>query len=322
MSKIKLSIIIPIYNVESYIEDCLDSLLNGTDNMNEIEVILIDDGSVDNSSNICKRYCQKYSFVKLIKQDNKGQAAARNHALSVAKGTWISYVDSDDKVVRSFLRILIDIIDNCTDDAELVMFKYNILKQSKREYSKFNREKLKEISKKEAMFLLTAPKYFGNYLWNKIYKRSLLQKIMLPEGKKYEDIATLYKYVYYSNKVFLYDDVLYFYRQRNGSTVHLIDARIGVDEIEARRNQLSFFKLHNYYEAFNRARYYFILSCIKNIELYSNTDKSFKISLHYLKENDITVKEVGIKNWLKIKIINVNPGLWKKTKKLKHVFNS
>lgn len=320
MSEIKLSIIIPVYNVELYLQKCLDSLVASIYTNKGIEVLLIDDGSTDESYTICKRYENKYSFIKLIKQKNLGQSVARNNAITKAKGMWISFIDSDDIVINNFIPILFNIINN-TDDIDMVMFKYKIFKDniSKDEQRKkqFNIDKLKKIDKNEAMYLLTAPKYWGNYLWNKIYRKEILLGNLLPEGKKYEDIGTLYKYIFTSKQVYIYDDILYFYRQREGSTVHISNENIDRDELEAREKQLVFFKSNYYYNAYERAQYYFVNSCISKIARYPNTNKLYQFCLKYLRSNTFKLKEIGTKTWIKLKIIKFSPKLWKNLKKLK-----
>ena len=191
MNKIKLTIIIPVYNVELYLQECLDSLLYSMHKNKEVEVILIDDGSTDKSYTICQKYEAKYSFIKLIKQRNSGQSVARNNAINKAKGTWISFIDSDDIVINNYISILFNIINSpITDDADMVMFKYKTFKENVPKYNQsqnqFNKDKLKKIDKNKAMYLLTAINYWGNYLWNKIYKKEVLLNNLLPVGKKYE----------------------------------------------------------------------------------------------------------------------------------------
>lgn len=104
MNNIKVSVIVPIYNVEEYLEECLDSLLTQT--LNEIEVIMVNDGSVDNSRNIAQKYVTKYKHFQLIERENGGLSAARNSGLLVATGEYIYFIDSDDYLVPNALEIL------------------------------------------------------------------------------------------------------------------------------------------------------------------------------------------------------------------------
>lgn len=301
--KVKLTIIIPVYNVELHLQECLDSLLYSMHKNKEVEVILIDDGSTDKSYTICQKYEAKYSFIKLIKQKNSGQSVARNNAINKAKGTWISFIDSDDIVINNYISILFNIINSpITDDADMIMFKYKIFKENVPKYNQsqnqFNKDKLKKIDKNKAMYLLTA---LNN---------------LLPVGKKYEDIGTLYKYVFNSKQVYIYDDVLYYYREREGSTVHTRSLKMGMDELEARQNQLTFFKVHNYLKAYKRARYYLIASCLGVISEFPGS-KLYYLSLKHIKDYNVNIRNDGFKTWVKVWIVKFNPKVWLFIKRLK-----
>lgn len=316
--KVQLSVIMPVYNVEDYIEDCLNSLLSGINNEFEVEIILIDDGSTDHSLDICKKYSKRYPCIRLLSQKNSGQSVARNNAINIAKGSWITFVDSDDIVENNYISILFSIIDNCSSDSDMIFFKYKKFKYTipQSDAINFDKYKLKSISKDTAMYMLTSINNWGNYLWDKIYRKEILLSNLLPEGRKYEDIDTLYKYVFRSKKIYLYDDFLYFYRQREGSTVHLHNEKIGIDELEARRNQLAFFKSYNYLKAYERARHYFIASCVRLIS-YNPMSKLYYTSLKYINGYSPSLKKDGFKLWIKVKLINYNPIIWLTLKKTK-----
>ena len=102
---LQLSIIVPVYNVEKYLQRCMESLL--TQNISNYEIILVDDGSKDKSSEICDEYASKYSFVRVIHKENEGLGYARNSGLAVAKGKYVSFVDSDDTVSSEHFRELL-----------------------------------------------------------------------------------------------------------------------------------------------------------------------------------------------------------------------
>ena len=321
MNKIKLTIIIPVYNVELYLQECLDSLLCDMHDNKEVEVILIDDGSTDNSFEICQKYRKKDSRVILISQENKGLSAARNTGLNNAHGDYICFIDSDDIVINNYISILFNIINSpITDDADMIMFKYKTFKENVPKYNQsqnqFNKDKLKKIDKNKAMYLLTAPNYWRNYSWNKIYKKEVLLNNLLPVGKNYEDIRTLYKYVFNSKQVYIYDDVLYYYRQREGSIVHTRSLKMGMDELEARQNQLAFFKVHNYLKAYKRAEHYLIASCLWFISEFPGS-KLYYLSLKCIKKYNVSIKNDGFKMWVKVWIVKFNPKVWLFIKKLK-----
>ena len=103
-----ISVIVPVYKAEAYLEACIDSILSQT--FPDYEILLVDDGSPDNSGRICEDYAAKYDCISVIHQENQGQAAARNHALPLAKGQWICFVDSDDVIHPQYLQILYDAV--------------------------------------------------------------------------------------------------------------------------------------------------------------------------------------------------------------------
>jgi len=214
---------------------------------------------------------------------------------------------------NNYISILFNIINSpITDDADMIMFKYKTFKENVPKYNQsqnqFNKDKLKKIDKNKAMYLLTALNYWGNYLWNKIYKKEVLLNNLLPVRKKYEDIGTLYKYVFNSKQVYIYDDVLYYYREREGSTGHTRSLKMAMDELEARQNQLAFFKVHNYLKAYKRARYYLMNSYLGFISEFPGS-KLYYLSLKCIKKYNVSMKNDGFKTWVKVWIVKFNPRL-------------
>lgn len=214
-NQVKVSIIIPVYNVEQYISQCLDSLINQT--LQEIEIICINDGSKDNSLNILKDYADKDSRIKIINKKNEGLSCARNDGLKAASGEYIGYVDSDDWVAEDFYEKLFiaakkynaDIAAGNIVRCGKLVRKYRI-KYEKEELLTDGLEKLKAAQ---------IPKY--NYVWNKIYKRESLLKldIPFPAGKVYEDIRWSIKVIYYLENLVTVPESNYYYRKNQNSIV-------------------------------------------------------------------------------------------------------
>lgn len=142
MNKILLSIIIPVYQVEKYIKECLDSIIESIPDNKSVEVICIDDGSVDNSGSICCEYSNKYCFIKYLKKNNEGVSKARNLGIKVAMGDYIAFVDSDDLVNREYICSAIELITKKRFD--VCFFEYEDLPQKQNGYSSIrsNRELL------------------------------------------------------------------------------------------------------------------------------------------------------------------------------------
>lgn len=287
---VKLSVIIPVYNVKNYLYACLRSLLKNTSSLaNEFEVILIDDGSTDESSHICNDFSGRYKNVITVHQTNQGQSSARNAALRIAKGEWISFVDSDDLVVYNYISILLSIANAADKRTDIIMFLYKNFEDNTKPINInshiFEKNKLNEISKTQAMYLITTEKY-GNYFWNKLFRKCLFNDIKLPVGRKYEDIATLYKYLGLAKKILIYNDILYLYRQREGSTIHVDKdnrkKRIDLlsQSICARAEQLDFFKKQNYFLAYKNAAHYLMTDYVFYI-VWTNKYKFLKNDIYY-----------------------------------------
>ncbi len=324
----KLSIIIPVYNVEKYISDSLNSIISVKKGLDDwLEIILVDDGSIDSSGSICDQYAEKYSFIKVIHQNNQGQSVARNIALNIASGEWITFVDSDDMVRSDYLTILLNNIqNNC--QADIIMFKFNMFSDKDSIQKKVNEtipytsEKISEISKSTAMYYLMDDE-IGNYMWNKIFKRRLFNDIKFPAGRRFEDIAVLYKCFQLANKIFLYDDYLYFYRQHIGSTLHIKAPLERVDllkeSIQARKDQLNFFDKHKYVSAYNKAKSNYMTDEVFYIVWINKyglpKDKIYSEAQKFIKSYKPKINE-GKKFYFFIKIYSAFPKLVEKSIKL------
>ena len=205
----KVSVIVPIYNVEEYLEKCLDSLVNQT--LKEIEIILVNDGSPDNSEKIVKKYEDKYKDkIIYIKKENGGQATARNLGLTYATGEYITYVDSDDWIELDMFKTMYDTAKK--KNADLVTCDSYIVNDGvKTVFSKNTDEK--EI-KKSFILNESGP-------WGKIIKKSILidNKIHFPEIRAYEDIAIMPSLMLYSNVIVHISKPMYNYLIRAGSTM-------------------------------------------------------------------------------------------------------
>jgi glycosyltransferase involved in cell wall biosynthesis len=207
----KISVIVPIYNVEEYLKRCINSIC-GQSYVN-LEIILVNDGSTDTCPGICDEYRKKDSRVRVINKQNGGLSDARNIGLEYATGDYISFVDSDDYIAKNMLEILVNtcITENCEIAVCGVVRKY-----SDREISTSS-DLVEVLDNKTAFEYLIKGKYFHDYAWNKLYKSELFRDIRYPVGKIYEDVFTTYKVFARANKVGYIDQPLYYYVQRDGS---------------------------------------------------------------------------------------------------------
>jgi len=210
-----ISVIVPVYNVKEYVAKCLDSICGQT--YRNLEIIVVDDGSTDGSGDICDAYAAKDSRIKTLHCENGGQSAARNRGLDIATGEYIAFVDSDDWIEKEMYERLQSAAEQ--HGADIAMCSYS------KDYpnrSKVMRDSDKTClwSGKEAVGKLFARKRMRDYVWDKIYRRHILDGIRFPEGKLYEDVATTYKLLMKAKMVFFMEKPYYHYLQRQGSTVN------------------------------------------------------------------------------------------------------
>lgn len=209
---IKVSIIVPVYNVEKYIHKCLDSLVNQT--LKELEFIFVNDGSPDNSPKIIKEYQKKDKRIKLLNKENGGQASARNLGLEHAKGEYIAFLDSDDYVKENMYEILYNRAKK--DNLDIVICNnYLVYKDSTVENDPgITTKKEKIISPREYTTLSPSP-------WNKIIRHEYLnqEKFKFPEGIIYEDLASIPLLGLSNPKIVYLNTCLHYYVQSDSSTM-------------------------------------------------------------------------------------------------------
>ena len=205
-----ISVIVPIYNVEKYIKQCIDSILMQT--YKNLEIILVDDGSPDNCPQICDEYAKKDSRVRVIHKKNGGLSDARNVALDIAQGEFIGFVDSDDWISADMFEYLLEALTGYQADiscCETVnVYKYRM------QYKNLKHDMV--YSAKDALQELFSD-HMENYAWNKLYKAELWENIRFPVGKNFEDILTIYKTFEKCEKIVTLKEAKYYYRRREDS---------------------------------------------------------------------------------------------------------
>lgn len=207
-----ISIIVPVYNVEEYLEECLESIRQQT--FTDIEVILVNDGSTDGSREICERYCEKDIRFRLINQENQGQSVARNRGFKESIGQYIMFVDSDDVIDTNVLEVLLPYMKT---DVDMVECRLTINKAD------FNHTKPSRIAfegySKEAILNCIEFKEVKFCAFTKLYRREIVEKIPFLEGYIYEDVFTGINYLKYIRKIVVVDFIGYYYRVRPNSTM-------------------------------------------------------------------------------------------------------
>ena len=207
-----ISVIVPVYNVEEYLEECLESIRQQT--FTDIEVILVNDGSTDSSKEICERFCQADNRFKLINQENQGQSVARNRGVKESVGQFIMFVDSDDVINTNVLEVLLPYMKTDVDIVECRMTR-------KKEEFFLNKTStiVFEGNSKEAILNCIAFKEVKYCAFKKLYRREIVQKIPFLEGYIYEDVFTGINYLKHIRKIVVIDYIGYYYRVHANSTM-------------------------------------------------------------------------------------------------------
>ena len=209
-----ISVIIPVYNVENYLEECLKSVQ--TQIYTNIEVILVNDGSTDKSKLICERYCKEDSRFHLLNQENQGLSAARNNGVAASTGEFIVFVDSDDIILPNYLETLLHYM---TDEIDIVESQFTVSKEE------FLAEGFKELTILFEGNSQEAVKIFPKHVLNvnavtKLYRRSIVETIPYIDGVIFEDVYCGIGMLKYIRKIIKIDYKGYYYRQHQSSIMH------------------------------------------------------------------------------------------------------
>ena len=215
-----VSVIVPVYNVAPYLEQCLDSIVNQT--YRHLEIILVDDGSTDESGAICDRYAEQDSRIKVVHKENGGQSSARNVALDMMMGEWVLFVDSDDWIELNALELLFDQKDERADIVEFG-FSYNYLEE---ESNQLLYEDML-CSGSHALKLLALNEKPMGIMCDKLFRTETLGNLRFIEGRYYEDTPFVIEFLWKSKFYQYIPSVLYRYRRdRTGQTTYKMVADI------------------------------------------------------------------------------------------------
>lgn len=273
-----VSVIIPVYNAEACLERCIASVINQT--FQNIEVILVDDGSIDQSSEICDRWCAKDSRIKVVHQTNRGVSAARNTGLQAASGNWILQVDSDDYIASYAIECLV----RAGEESSVDMIICDFIKGSEENY-RFGASS--EPIVKMADSITTISKIYENdhnalrYVapWCKLCKKELYDDIKYPEGKIFEDIYTTHKLLYRCKQIAVLDEPLFYYFQRPGSIMNASFSIKKLDYLQALVERIDFFAAHN----------------LKELESFAYDELLHSLIWEYSRTRDVLKNKEGMK---------------------------
>ena len=276
----KVSVIVPFYNVEKYIDKCLNSLINQT--LEDIEIIIVNDGSKDTSETIAKEYASKYkNKIVYLEKENGGLSDARNYAIPYATGEYIAFLDSDDYVEFDMYEQMYKKAKK--ENADIV--ECNLLW----EYPNETIESKGRIYKDKHDILLNA----RVVAWNKLIKRELIEKtkVKFPYGLRYEDVEFFYKLIPYINKLEIVNKSFVHYVQRDNSISNSQNARTK-EIIDILDNVIAYYKENSIYEEYkneleyNYARYLLCSSFLRMIMIEDKNERKEIIKYSWNKLNE------------------------------------
>ncbi|HCR40822.1 MAG TPA: capsular biosynthesis protein CpsJ [Lachnospiraceae bacterium] len=279
-STIQISIIVPIYNMEEYLSECIESILS--QEYTDYELILVNDGSTDRSASLCENYARKDNRIIVIHQENKGLSEARNAGLERAKGNYISFIDSDDFIHCQMFKILYQNIIENNGDISVCNFHYTY--PNKRYSKSTGSNKISILNNKEATLSIVQDSDLKMIVaWGKLYRRELFLNLRYPKGKYHEDEYITYQLFYQADTIVLSDAKLYYYRQRDNSITGSKYSLKRLDKLEALKESIEFFKLKKESTLEYLSRYRYVLN----------------LQIAYYRIRSDRKEETGVLNWLK-----------------------
>lgn len=208
----ELSIIVPAYNAENYLQPCMESIMAST--FQDFEVLLVDDGSTDGTGTLCDQLAEKYLKIRVFHTENQGLSMARNLGIEQAKGKYIGFVDSDDLITPSMYQALVSAM---TDDIQLVCCRFH--KCLREEVISLEQTGISGIKTEAEIVEDILCNYYGAYVWSKLFRRDILEEycIRFKPGYLMEDQYFMADYLTVCHKAIFYEDAYYYYIDTPGS---------------------------------------------------------------------------------------------------------
>ena len=230
MDAAKISIIVPVYKVEPYLDKCVSSIVNQT--YKNLEIILVDDGSPDNCPAMCDAWAEKDSRIRVIHKTNGGLSDARNAGMTVATGELMAFVDSDDWIAPDMYEYLYQRLTE--DNSDIAACGVQMVWENKTPSRMLTRDGNCVLNQEEAMRAIIEESWLKQPVWYKLYKTALVRDILFPKGKCHEDVFWSYQAVGKAKKVSISDYIGYYYLQRGGSIMGAGYSLKRLDAVEAK----------------------------------------------------------------------------------------
>lgn len=280
----EISIIVPVYNVEKYLDICIKSILNQT--FKSFELILVNDGSTDKSGVICDNYKNIDDRIIVIHKENGGVSSARNTGLDIARGKYIGFVDSDDYIDENMYHDLYESIMKNNSDISICKFirvydncEIKASKDKILQISYSNIQALEELYKENAVDFIVP--------WNKLYRNELIKEVKYPLGRKYEDDFVIHKLLYRSNKITYINKELYYYYQRENSIMNSKFSIKDIDKLDFYLERIKFFNNINQKILKEKSIYNFVIGYF---DLYSKVKYTLKDEYNRKKLKKLIIK--------------------------------
>lgn len=232
-----ISVIVPVYNVEKYLERCVESILNQT--YTDLEIILIDDGSTDKSGEICDELQKKDPRIIILHKENGGQASARNIGLEICKGSWVCFIDSDDFIKEDYVEELYRLCKT-----------YNVpisqcgAVRGKASDFPYENVEVNEVKWKFNDMYTSSLRVFRAVVWGKLIKAEIAKKYPFPVGKIYEDEGPSFKYIYDGRECVVTNKRMYYYYMSSNSTLRNTNKRVNFDIVDIFEDRCKFLSEH------------------------------------------------------------------------------
>ena len=246
MSAPLISVIVPVYKVEKYLEKCIESIVNQS--YSNLEIILVDDGSPDLCGKICDIYAEKDSRIKVIHKKNGGVSTARNAALDIMQGDYVGFVDSDDYIDLKMYEYLINYIIEY--EADISICEFRKIYESNGEIQADNPRIIQCLNNLQAMELLIGDEIIGSQPCNKLFRAELFKNIRFPQGRVYEDIAIMHRVFSKANRVVCSSQMMYNYLIRGNSTSYSQSPQWGYSLYKAFADRYNYIK--NYFPSLEK----------------------------------------------------------------------
>lgn len=303
-----VTIVVPVYKVEKYIDRCIKSILNQT--YKNLEIILVDDGSPDNCGKICENYAQKDKRIKVVHKENGGLSDARNAGISISNGKYISFIDSDDYIDPEYIELLYKTIKK--DKSDMAISSHKVIYENGTVLEKATKEE-SILKPKEVLKRILYDDGIDLSAWAKLYKIELFKEIRYPKGRLFEDAATTYKLVDKCEKISIISRSTYNYIIRGNSITNVNFSEKKMDLIISTEEMCNYVKKKypDLEEATNRRLMYAYLSTLTQLVKSNEKNENAEKKLYgYIKQNSkMILRDKNVPKRDKIAIISTKFGL-------------